>query len=127
MRHTLAGKRSICTLAPARLFALSSSPRGALLSSSDVHGTLVCLVCCQLLSGHVYLIYFALGNTQNIVQTCPNCPLVIIGWLIQFSILQADIFWSAILLLYKNVCVGFAAWILTLAVGSFKFWSAFLP
>jgi hypothetical protein len=41
--------------------------------------------------------------------------------------LQADIFWSAILLLYKNVCVGFAAWILTLAVGSFKFWSAFLP
>jgi len=72
----IAGKRSICTLAPARLFALSSSPRGALLSSSDVHGT---LVCCQLLSAHAYLIYFVLGNTQNIVQTCPNCPLVVIG------------------------------------------------
>ena len=72
----IAGKRSLCTLAPARLFALSSSPRGALLSSSDVHGT---LVCCQLLSAHVYLIYFVLGNTQNIVQTCPNCPFVVIG------------------------------------------------
>ena len=43
------------------------------------------------------IIYFALGNTQNSVQTCPNCPLChnwdsTRTWLIQFSILQADIF-----------------------------------